>query len=226
MQKGIAKQSPRHKWMVTISIDPDDDFWLSIGDSVVVFGVTEAEARQLAIDTLKDASFTYLKTWGINKTGKEEDWQRGDYSHAWFSLRKKAIEALGKGKESFFFGGNQTIDFRVSPAPEPLANSDCAPVAWMHATNDGCVSAGEGSQWVYGSAARPLYLHPPQMDADMCQTRLIACEEALANELAASAALRSKFGAREDEDMAMFVERLYLASAELAKRQSQLSDRR
>jgi len=105
--------TPSGPWVVLFEIDTDDDFELDTGSSFSIDGETEAEARQKAVDSLRTAQFTYLKTWGTNATGMEEDWVRGDYSAAWFTIRDAAIAALEEGEMSFHFGGNQTISLSV-----------------------------------------------------------------------------------------------------------------
>lgn len=119
----------------TVCINTDDDFDLDILDirnssnNANIFELDEsgyilicAEDKEdlikKTIKILEEAKFTFVKTWSVTRGNTKEE---GDYSHAWYSIRDKAIEALKRGEENIGFGGNQTIDIGITKnylAPE------------------------------------------------------------------------------------------------------------
>ena len=100
-------------WLIRVNIDTDDDFQLDIGTEFEISAATKSAAQKATIEKLKAAQFTYLKTWGVNNTGREEDWVRGDYSENWFAIRDEAIKQLKRGNHRIHYGGNQTITVEV-----------------------------------------------------------------------------------------------------------------
>ena len=105
-------------WVVNVSIDPDDDFALSIGDEFTVYGKTKREAVKNTIERLKDGTLTYCKTWSVTDS---KGTRSGDYSDRWFEIRDEAIRQLNDGETAIQLGGNQTITIDMSEKLAPDA---------------------------------------------------------------------------------------------------------
>lgn len=107
---GVAKEEYcyENKVKFMFSIESDDDFYLDSGFDFEVTGINEKEARSNAIRFLEDIKLSWVKTYSVSD---ENGTKRGDYSHAWYTIRDAAIEALRDGEDEFYYGGNQTIDF-------------------------------------------------------------------------------------------------------------------
>lgn len=101
--KSVAKQDFNElskkrlgKFIATINIDTDDDFYFANGTQFEVYGDSQKEILKNSIEFLQNLNIT---------RGSQSKWQ-------W--LRDECVELIRQGQTSFNFGGNQTMDFDIS----------------------------------------------------------------------------------------------------------------
>lgn len=94
-------------YVVSVSINTDDDFELDIGYDPSTQADTLQEACDQMVQVLKDAKVTWSSKGSVSNNGVVT--QRWDKADNWYDIRDRFLRRLRRGLVPFGCGGNQTI---------------------------------------------------------------------------------------------------------------------